>query len=169
MLLHARTVYWVQRLESSEEVVWWCHFDSCSSPQVLYRLERNKTIEKLFFAVQEKCLFSVVSVEGQEIVDYYNFQTNRVVNLNKERQSVESVAAFGEDVFVLVSNDNHTQYVNHVPQHGQRVDSEELITNTFRDITILSPIRQRGTCVVIPPPHHRHHQCLTSLCVCISV
>ena len=150
MLLHPRTVYWVQRLESSEEVVWWCHFDSCSSPQVLYRPEKNKTIQKLFFAVQEKCLFSVVSVEGQEKVDYYNFQTHRVLNLNKESQSVESVAAFGEDVFVLVNNDNRSQYVSHVPQHGQLVDFDQLIPNTFRDITILSPIRQRGTCVVIP-------------------
>jgi len=169
VLLHLRTVYWVQRLESAEEVVRWCWFDDCSSPQELYRLEEGKTIQKLFFEVQEKSLFSLVSVpdrDGVRDVDYYNFHTNELLNLRREKlTTVVSLASWGENVFLLVNNSNHSQLVLHVKQHGQVVDPDSLGTNaTFHDITILSPISQRGTCAILI---HPSTPCLTRACVCL--
>lgn len=137
--------------------MWWCLFDDCSSPQVLYRLKEGRTIQKLFFAVQENCLFSVVSFQGSEHVAYYNFQATDPIDLhNASVESVaarvESVAAWGEYVFALVNNSKQSQHVSLVLQDGGSVDTDRLSTNTFHDIAILSPVSQRGTCVGCEPP-----------------
>ena len=163
--LHLRTVYWVQRLESAEEVMWWCWFDDCSSPQELYRLVEGETIQKLFFEVQEKSLFSLVSVPDEDHmwdVDYYNIHTNQPLNLRRQ-ESVVSLAGWGETVFLLVNNSNRSQLVFQVKQHSEVVDSDSLGTSTtFHDITILSPISQQGTCAILS---HPSTPCLTRVCV----
>ena len=154
VLLHHRTVFWVQRQES-REAVWQCLFDDCSSPQVLYWLEEGRTIQKLFFAVQVNCLFSVVSFQGSERVTYYNFQATKPIELFGP-ESVESVAAWGQYAFALVNQNKQSQLVRLIPQHGQSPDFDDLRSNTYHDITILSPISQRGTCVQCEPNPFAH-------------
>lgn len=148
---HYRTVYWVQR-ESSVERVLYCKFDDCSAPQTLYHLKKGQTVQKLYFEVQEKSLFSVVSSNGSDhdtAAAYFNFQTGRDVDLHSG-VVLQSVAAWGSHVYVLINSTNRSQYVCLVPQHGECVDPDLLTTDVvFHDITILSPISQRGR---VPSP-----------------
>ena len=165
---HYRTLYWVQQGSPVGRVLF-CKFDNCSTPQLLYALKmEGETVQKLFFEVEEKSLFSIVSSEGTEndTAFYHNFKTDQDLKLHKGVM-MQSVAARGSQTFLLINQTNRSQYVCVVQQHTGCPYSPLLINDVvFHDITILSPISQRGRCT---KPSHLCHLPGSRVCVYVYV